>query len=106
MNSITTQFLFYRGGGSDRREDGSWHRLYFRRSVVPQGLEPAIFLAMFDTAEAMFFQKRSELQNALEHFSNTRAEFDCVQGVFFLRKKTLGILLSLYSNWKNALDFC
>ncbi len=103
MNSITTQFLFYRGGGGDRREDGSWHELYFRRSVVPQGLEPAIFLAIFDTAEAMFFQKRSELQSALEHFSNTRAEFDCVQGVFFLRKKTLGILLSLYSNGKNAL---
>jgi hypothetical protein len=27
-----------------------------------------------------------------------------VQGVFFLRKKTLGILLLLYSNWRNALE--
>jgi hypothetical protein len=26
-----------------------------------------------------------------------------VQGGFFLRKKPLGILLSLYTNWKNAL---
>jgi hypothetical protein len=26
-----------------------------------------------------------------------------VQGVFFLRKKTLGILLSLYNNWQNAI---
>jgi hypothetical protein len=26
-----------------------------------------------------------------------------VQGGFFLRKKPLGILLSLYSNWRNAL---
>jgi|GEM_PF-337151 hypothetical protein len=39
----------------------------------------------------------------LEHFSNTRAVFSCVQGGFFLRKKPLGILLSLYTNWKNAL---
>jgi hypothetical protein len=27
-----------------------------------------------------------------------------VQGGFFLRKKPLGILLSLYTNWKNALE--
>jgi hypothetical protein len=26
-----------------------------------------------------------------------------VQGGFFLRKKPLGILLSLYTNWKNTL---
>jgi hypothetical protein len=41
----------------------------------------------------------------LEHFFNMRAVFSCVQGGFFLRKKPLGILLSLYSNWKNALVF-
>jgi hypothetical protein len=40
---------------------------------------------------------------ALEHFSNTRAVLSGVQGGFFLRKKPLGILLSLYTNWKNAL---
>jgi hypothetical protein len=28
----------------------------------------------------------------------------CVQGGFFLRKKPLGILLSLYSNGRNALS--
>jgi hypothetical protein len=39
----------------------------------------------------------------LEHFSNTRAVLSGVQGGFFLRKKPLGILLSLYTNWKNAL---
>jgi hypothetical protein len=38
-----------------------------------------------------------------EHFANTRAVLSCVQGVFFLRKKTLGILLSLYNNWQNAI---
>jgi hypothetical protein len=39
----------------------------------------------------------------LEHFSNTRAVLSGVQGGFFLRKKPLDILLSLYTNWKNAL---
>jgi hypothetical protein len=42
-------------------------------------------------------------RDALEHFSNTRAVLSGVQGGFFLRKKPLGILLSLYTNWKNAL---
>jgi hypothetical protein len=41
---------------------------------------------------------------SLEHFSNTRAVLSGVQGGFFLRKKPLGILLSLYTNWKNALN--
>jgi hypothetical protein len=45
-------------------------------------------------------------RNSLEHFSNTRAVLSCVQGGFFLRKKSLGILLSLYTNWKNALAGC
>jgi hypothetical protein len=39
----------------------------------------------------------------VEHFSNMRAVLSGVQGGFFLRKKPLGILLSLYTNWKNAL---
>jgi alpha-galactosidase len=41
----------------------------------------------------------------LEHFSNTRAVSNCVHGGFFLRKKPLGILLSLCSNWRNAISF-
>jgi hypothetical protein len=47
-------------------------------------------------------QKRDNAISPLEYFSNTRAVFGYVQGGFFLREKTLGILLSLYSNWKNA----
>jgi len=48
-------------------------------------------------------QKREFDLVGIEHFSNTRAVLSGVQGGFFLRKKPLGILLSLYTNWKNAL---
>jgi hypothetical protein len=40
--------------------------------------------------------------SSLERFSNTRAVLRPVQGVFFLRKKTLDIWFSLYSNGENA----
>jgi hypothetical protein len=39
----------------------------------------------------------------LEHFPNTRAVLRFVQGVFSLRKKTLDIQFSLYSNWENTI---
>jgi hypothetical protein len=40
-------------------------------------------------------RKFSRAAGCLEHFSNTRAVLGCVQGGFFLRKKPLGILVSL-----------
>jgi hypothetical protein len=39
----------------------------------------------------------------LERFSNLRALSRHVQGGFFLRKKPLGILPSVYSNWRTAI---
>jgi len=39
----------------------------------------------------------------LEQFSNSCALFSCVQGGFFLRKKPLIIVLSVYSNWRTAI---
>jgi hypothetical protein len=47
-------------------------------------------------------KSRCERQHILEHFSNARAMSNCLQGVFFLWKKTLDILLPLYPNWRNA----
>jgi hypothetical protein len=55
---------------------------------------------------SLFFLGGGAKDPRLEHFSNTRAVLSGVQCCFFLRKKQLCILLSLYTNWKNALKPC
>jgi hypothetical protein len=66
------------------------------------GLHTYQSLAATDTCQLSTMTPLHHVKD-LVHFSNTRAVLSCVQGGFFLRKKPLGILLSLYTNWKNAL---
>ena len=61
---------------------------------VPFRLKPVPFKGR-DTQD--YFNK------LLEQFSHSCALFSSVQGGFFLRKKPLIIVLSVYSNWRTAI---
>jgi predicted nucleic acid-binding protein len=76
-------------------EDADDDRLYF--SVVSLG---EILKGIATLPES---KRRNQLQQWLEQFSNSCALFSCVRGGFFLRKKPLIILLSVYSNWRTAI---
>jgi hypothetical protein len=88
---------------SQRRDKGPLsHHLRSRSKADRLGRYPKMQL-LYRAGHKPATEMPSERTRVLERFSNTYVHTDSIEGGFFLRKKPLCGVVSVYSNWRTAI---